>query len=212
MESQQYQYTKKEERKVMRYIERQFGKYERILSSEKDRFGVQLGIIVFPPTDEQPFYKLVTKGAGAIRMDRAPKGNPKRAEYVIFLPPEWDMKFEEESSYWPLDALYNVLEIPLAEGGWLASGARVEWGRPLAENVGFDSFLLTAAIGRENQPVQPLRLKLFGDKLYFYHLFPLYPEEREQARFENREDFLAYLERFDINDMIIDVNRPKRGI
>jgi len=35
------------------------------------------------------------------------------------------------------------------------------------------------SIGKEGQVVEPLKLSLFGKKVAFYQLFPLYPEELE---------------------------------
>ncbi len=54
-----------------------------------------------------------------------------------------------------------------------------EDGSPVAENTQFNSFVLMPSIGKEGQVVEPLKLSLFGKKVAFYQLFPLYPEELE---------------------------------
>ncbi len=83
-----YSYSEKELEKVSAYIERQYGKYEEVLH-EIVSPDIHCDIVLVPPTDSSPFYKLVTMGAGAYKMS-IPKEFKSmicdRAEYVIFLP------------------------------------------------------------------------------------------------------------------------------
>lgn len=89
----QYSYTEKELEKVSAYIERQYGDYEEVMH-EMVSPDIHCDIVLVSPTDLSPYYKLVTMGAGAYKMN-IPKELKStisdRAEYVIFLPKDWNI-------------------------------------------------------------------------------------------------------------------------
>ena len=104
----QYYYTEKEMDKVSAYIEQQYGEYENVMH-EIVSPDIHCDIVVIPPTEEQPYYKLVTLGAGAYKMNIPKKLKSAvcdRAEYVIFLPNNWNMESDKEEDYW-LALLYS---------------------------------------------------------------------------------------------------------
>ena len=84
----QYYYSEKELDKVSDYIEQQYGESD-LVGHEMVSPDIHCDIVIVPPTKEQPYYTLVTMGAGAYKMN-VPKALSsyvcERAEYVISFP------------------------------------------------------------------------------------------------------------------------------
>lgn len=179
-----YLYTERELNKLYAYIEQQYGESKEDIH-EMVSFDIHLDVTVIPPTDEQPYYKLVTTGAGAFKMNVPDKYKPyklERAEYVIFLPKDWDIKSTKEEDYWPIRMLKNVARLPIATDSWLTYGHTVQMtedASPVAGNTGFNSCVLIGSFGKNNQEVEPVKLGLFGKTINFYQIYPLYNEEME---------------------------------
>ena len=188
-----YSYSEKELEKVSAYIERQYGKYEEVLH-EIVSPDIHCDIVLVPPTDSSPYYKLVTMICD-------------RAEYVIFLPKDWNVYADNEEDWWPMRMLKSAARLTVDTDDYLYISHSVqveEDGSPVAENTGFNSFVLMPSIGKEGQVVEPLKLSLSGKKVAFYQLFPLYPEELE-FKLEHRYDNLVEL--FKEEPMVVNIHR-----
>lgn len=206
----QYYYSTKEMDKVSNYIEQQYGEYD-LVGHENVSTDIHCDIIVVPPTEEQPYYKLVTMGAGAYKMNVPKEWRSyvcARAEYVIFLPKDWNLESAKEEDYWPIRMLKYIARLPIRSDDWLCDSHSVlltEEGNTIAPNAGFNSCVILPSTGKNGQEVKPLKLDLFGKKVAFYQLFPLYPEELE---FKLKHSFDELMERLDAsNNMIININR-----
>ena len=101
-----------------------------------------------------------------------------------------------------------IARLPLAAEDWLCDSHTInltEDGSPVAENTRFNSCVLLPSFGRDEQEVKPLKLGLFGKKVAFYQLYPLYPEELE-FKFKHSLDEL--LDKFDDEmSSVIDIHR-----
>ena len=64
--------------------------------------------------------------------------------------------------------------------------------------------MLAPSIGKEGQVVEPLKLSLFGKKVAFYQLFPLYPEE---LKFKLEHGFDELVELFQEESMVVNTHR-----
>ena len=109
-----YDYTEKEWNKVSAYIEQQYGEYDNVLH-ELVSPDIHCDIVLVEPTEDQPYYKLITMGAGAYQMNvpKSLKGEVyDRAEYVIFLPKDWDLESDDEEFYWPIGMLQTIARLP----------------------------------------------------------------------------------------------------
>ena len=205
-----YYSSEKELDKVSDYIKQQYGEFD-IVGHEVVSPDIHCDIVFVPPTEEQPYYKLVTMGAGAYKMN-VPKDMSlyvcDRAEYVIFLPKDWNLDSVKDEDYWPIIMLKNIARLPIWAESWLCYSHDVQLtddGSPVAENTGFNSCVLMPSIGKNGQEVKPLKLSLFGKKVAFYQLYPLYPEE---MAFKLEHSFDELMERLDAEDnMIINIHR-----
>ena len=209
-----YDYTEKEWNKVSAYIEQQYGEYENVMH-EIVSPDIHCDIVIVEPTEDQPYYKLITMGAGAYQMNvpKSLKGEVyDRAEYVIFLPKDWNIESDDEEFYWPIRMLKTIARLPIYLENWLGSGhtAQYEDGSPLSETAGYNSCVLLPSLGMENQYVKPLKLGFWGKKIAFYQIFPLYQEELE---FKLAHSLDELLDKMDMGDnytdenLIIDIHR-----
>lgn len=207
----QYSYTEKEMDKISAYIEQQYGEFETV-GHEVASPDIHCDIVIVPPTEEQPYYKLVTMGAGAYKMN-VPKGLSgvcDRAEYVLYLPKDWNLESDKEEYWWPVRMLKTVARLPVRTNDWLYLGHTVNLtgdGSPVAENTKFNSCALFVSVGKDSQVVEPLKLGWFGKKVAFYQLYPLYQEE---LAYKLEHSFDDLIERIDDNDLfnhVVNIHR-----
>lgn len=93
----QYYYSEKELNKVSDYIEQQYGESD-LVGHEVVSPDIHCDIVIVPPTEDRPYYTLVTMGAGAYKMNVPNEWRSyvcDRAEYVIFLPNDWNLESDK---------------------------------------------------------------------------------------------------------------------
>ena len=136
-----------------------------------------------------------------------------RAEYVIFLPKDWNIESDDEEFYWPIRMLKTIARIPVNSDNWLRSGHTIQLAEDdgqLSDTARYNSCALLPSVGMEKQYVKPLKLGFWGKKIAFYQIFPLYQEELE-FKLANSLDKL--LDKMDLGtnytdeNLIIDIHR-----
>ena len=104
--------------------------------------------------------------------------------------------------------LKTIARLTVRAEDWLCESHDVQLtddGSPVAENTGFNSCVLLSSMGKNGQEVKPLKLGLFGKKVAFYQLYPLYPEE---LAFKLEHSFDELMDRLDAEDnWIINIHR-----
>ena len=207
----QYFYTEKEMDKLSAYIKQQYGEFETV-EHEVASPGIHCDIAIIPPTEEQPFYKLVTMGAGAYKMN-IPKGLSgicDRAEYVVYLPKDWNLESDKEEDWWPIRMLKTIARLPVSEDSWLYVSHTVnltEDGSPVAGNTKFNSCMLLVSVGKDGQLVEPVKMGWFGKKVAFYQLYPLYQEELEYKQEHSFDELIEQVDDEDLFDHVINIHR-----
>ena len=205
----QYLYSEKEVEKVEAYIKQQYGEFEEVFH-EIVSLDIHCDIAMIPPTDERPYYTLVTMGAGAYRMDipkELKKWKLERAEYVIFLPKDWNIKSDKEEDYWPVRMLKDIARFPIYTGSLITLGHTVtmnEDSSPVASNTELNSCVLLNSFGKDKQIGEALKLRLFGDEVNFWQVLPLYQEEVEFTFEHSTNELIELLK--DV-PMVVDINR-----
>lgn len=191
-DTQNFLYTDEELKEFQKFIKEQFGDYEGVIH-EIVSPDIHLDIIVIPPTKENNYYKLITMGMGAYKMN-VPKNLKKycleRAELAIFLPPDWDINSEKEEDYWPIRQLKTLARLPLQSNSWLGYGHTVSSdsnNTPYADNTKFCSMLILGALNNNYEVVKmDFRKK---EKINFYQLYPIYEEELMYIHQNGSDDF-----------------------
>ena len=205
----QYLYEEAELDVLDQFICDMFGDYKNVFH-EIASPDVHLDVCIVDPTEEEPYYKLVTMGAGAYKMqipEQWQKYQLNYAEYVICLPKDWNLNSGDNTDYWPVKLLKDVARLPIWCDTWLSYGHTTqsdEEGSAYASNTGFNSVVLNFAANKKGD----IRLIMpSGKTINFYEIVPLYPEEL-QYKIENGADALFELfEEKGIPYKVLDLNR-----
>lgn len=200
-----YLYDDHEIEIIDEFISDTFGKYESVFH-EIASPDIHLDVCLIDPTEDEPYYKLVTMGAGAYRMkipQEYEKYHIEYAEYVIYLPKDWNINSNKDEDYWPIRLLKNTARLPIWNDTWLSYGHTSQndaEGTPYASNTRFNGIVLNYA--GDNRLIMPN-----GKIINFYEIIPLYPEELD---FKLQNDADTLFEKFNeknISYKIIDLNR-----
>lgn len=206
-----YLYTDDEIKELDEYICETFGNYANVFH-ELLSPDVHLDICVIDPTEEEPFYKLVTMGAGAYTMGVPEKYREycsPNAEYVIFVPKDWDINNSDINWYWPLKLLKDTARLPIWCDTWLGYGHTTqadEAGATYAPSTKFNSIVLNFPVTK-NEDAGPLKMSS-GKTIFCYQIIPLYPEELK-FKMDNGAD--ALFDKFQekgIDATVVNNDRP----
>ncbi len=209
-----YYYSESEQLEYENFIEKTFGSYKEVLH-EIVSPDIHLDIIPVPPTDEEPFYKLITMGMGAFPMnvpEQLKELELEHAELVIYLPPDWNIQSQEQKDFWPIYFLKVLGRLPINYNTWLGFGHTIQANEdksPFAENTKLNNILLLYATDYNSNP---LKLRLSSNKkINFYQMFPIYQEELD---FKSKHSAEELIERFDEDsrDLVLNINRKNFGI
>ena len=205
----QYLYTDAEIGELDAFITEMFGNYKNVFH-EIASPDIHLDVCIVDPTEDEPYYKLVTMGAGAYTMqipEQWRKYHIEHAEYVICLPKDWNLNSSVEEDYWPVRMLKNVARLTILCDTWLCYGHTTqadEEGSAYASNTRYNSVVLNFAENKKGD----IRLVMSSGKVInFYEVIPLYPEE---LAFKMGNGAETLFERFDekgIEYKVLDLNR-----
>jgi hypothetical protein len=172
---------------------------------------VHIDIHQIPPTEDRPYWTLVTSG-----MSDMPMTIPEQArdfaysELMLCLPRTWKMKREDwklEDNYWPVRWLKICARFPHEYKTWLSWGHTLPNGDPpksYATNVRFCCVMLglPRTVSKDF-----FSLKIRPDKtIRFFALYPLYPGEVELKLKKGAEYIEQLFDQKKISE-IVDLNR-----
>ncbi|MEM9029311.1 MAG: suppressor of fused domain protein [Pseudomonadota bacterium] len=178
---------------------------------------VHLDVLVYAPNENRDYWVYVTSGMSDLRM-AIPEGvDPaewSRAELIMALPRAWgdalaetlERSEDDENSYWPIGLLKWLARYPHVAQTWLAPGHTI----PNFENEPYTnaSRLNVALVDFPRLlPASHATLMLpDGDRLNFFGLILLYPEE---ADFKLDQGYEALAEKFEPNGVseLLDLSR-----
>ncbi len=207
--SPRFLYSNEELDELDAFICDMFGTYENVFH-EIVSPDIHLDVCIVDPTEEDSYYKMVTMGAGAYKMaipDQWKDYNLDYAEYVIYLPKDWNINSGADEDYWPIRTLKSTARLPIDYDTWLCYGHTLqsdEEGSPYASNTGFNSVILDFA---ENKKGDIRMIMPSGKVINFYEVIPLYPEELK-FKIENGADALfGKFKEEGIQYKVLDINR-----
>jgi Suppressor of fused protein (SUFU) len=169
----------------------------------------QVDILIVKPTEEKPFYTLITAGMSEFAMP-APGGF---MELMVSLPPHWILpKLYEVTGgansspewYWPIGVLQFLAKIPRLYNTWFGMEQIIPNGEPpafYAPNTRLCGSLLFPSLltPREFHEL-PLNAH---KKIQFLALLPLYQEEMNLAAERGMDELFDRLAHHKISDYII---------
>lgn len=212
-EKPQYLYTPEEEEQFDFYIKRNFGEYSKVYH-ELYSPDIHVDILVIPPSEKSNYYKLITMGMGAYKMNvpNQIKGyGLERAELVAFLPPEWDLNFDNGIYSWVIGELKTLSRMPIIENSWIGFGHTFSNDEkseiPFSKTTKLtSSILLTAVTDNFNEYHVDLKLPNKGT-INFYQFYPLYKEELEYIKTHGLEEFSKLIP----DDELLPIINPSRA-
>lgn len=136
---------------------------------------VHLDLYRFEPTPERPFFTFVTSGMSDQPM-HVPEGmeDMSRAELLICLPSEWPVDDPDRS--WPVDLLKSLARMPYEYQSWVGLGTSITNGNP-PSTMPDTAFTGTIVGPTATLPEEFVRLDVNGSQIWFYGIYPIYPEE-----------------------------------
>ena len=197
-------YTPEEMDAVEAHIGKYFGPVETVFH-ELVSPDIHVDICIVAPTEERPFYSLVTMGMGARPMnvpEELREDDLDRAEVAVCLPSDWDIQHGDERWYWPLRWLKILARLPIEEDSWLGWGHTVPKGGPMADNTRLSGVMLLDPPFGEGCGECTLP---GGQVVNFYQMLPLYDEEMD---FKLAHDAESLLERMEELSPVVDPDRP----
>jgi predicted Zn finger-like uncharacterized protein len=163
------------------------------------------------PTEERPFYTLITSGMSDRPMT-VPAGAEafEYAELMIYLLSDWPMEesdFENETNYWPIRLMKMLSRLPHEYETWLALDHTVPNGDPPDPYSGETGFVCAMLAVPEMENEEFWRLEINDEKtINFFSIVPLYAEE---TNFKLKRGADALFERFERDQIsqVIDIGR-----
>lgn len=205
-----YLYTQEEAEHFEGYIKRNFGECIKVFH-EFYSPDVHVDILIIPPSEKSNYYKLITMGAGAYKMnipEEVKEYDLDRAEFVAFLPPDWNMNEKNSKYNWVINELLTLCRIPINENDWVGFGHTIsnEANVPFSKYSDFTTLiLLSAQVETEGYSID-LKLPNKGT-INFYQVFPLYSEEANYIKNNGVESFPKIIPDLENFIPIIDINR-----
>jgi hypothetical protein len=197
-------YSQKEMSAVDAHIAAHFGEFENVLH-EIVSPDIHVDICLIDPTPQRNYYTLVTLGMGAhcMNVPKELRGMFDRAEVLITLPPDWNLKSDDEKWYWPIRLLKVLARLPGENDTWLGYGHTMFNIEPFAENTELCCAMLTPPYYFGNEAA--LCTLPNGNIINFYQVLPIFEDEMNFKMAYNAE---ALEDLFpDDFDMIVDIHR-----
>jgi hypothetical protein len=167
-----------------------------------------IDIFQVEPTDERPYWTLITSGMSNRAMAVPPEAESyAHAELFLCLPPGWPMTrtdFQNELHYWPIRLLKAIARLPHDYETWLGPGHSVgndgEAFTPYANNTQLCCALLLPPLVRVPPTFHELALR---DRLIrFFGVWPIYREEMNFKLKAGLDEMLARLKRKQVTELV----------
>ena len=195
---------------ISNHIEKHVGKiatvYHELISDL-----VHVDVHIVEPTDDKPYYTLVTSGMSDKPM-QAQEGaeDCRHAELLISLPATWQMSEEalkDKHNYWPIRWLKMLARFPHEFDTWIWYGHTLpngERAEPYADNTKLCcALLLQPALA----PEEFSELKVSEEKtIYFLSFVPIYAEEMTFKLKNGLDPLLQRFAQHEINE-VLDIGR-----
>jgi len=199
---------------IDRHIEKHIGKISMVFHEVISDL-VHIDIHQIPPSDDRPYWTLVTSGMSDLPMT-TPEGREEfgRAELMLCLPKDWKMEqsdWKDEAHYWPIRWLKICARFPHEYKTWLGWGHTLPNGDP-PEVYATNTSFCTMMIGTPRTVSSEFwTLPIRTDKtIRFFGLYPLYrgevdlklrkgAEHLEELFDKNKITEIVHLDRVDLS-------------
>jgi hypothetical protein len=187
------------------HIERYFGDgtvFHEIVSDY-----VHIDVHIVKPTDEKPYYTLITSGMSDRPM-KIPEGGAgfEYAEIMMALPPDWKIEeddLNDERNWWPFRQLKQTARFPHVHETWLWYAhtiANENPPEPFADGVDFCGGILSCPM---LCPEEAHTLEIDDNKtIQFLTFIPLYLRELQYAWEQGSDKLFERLDEWDLDELV----------
>ncbi|MET0459953.1 MAG: suppressor of fused domain protein [Ilumatobacteraceae bacterium] len=181
---------------------------------------VHVDVYTWAPTDERPWYTLVTLGMSDLPMTVPPEllaqGAPRRAELMLCLPPSWPVPTPvpgataaswTDEAYFPVRWLKILARLPHDHRTWLGFSHTVPNGdppEPFTADTSLCGWLLMSPL---TMPDEFDRLEVDGEQVEFFGVFALHADELDRKLADGISSLIPGFERDGVSE-ILDLARP----
>lgn len=109
--------------------------YTYALHCEQEGF-LTMDVLIYVPTKDYPFWKLVTMGASAHEMKKEIESLPSRNEYMMFVPESVDIVHNADELYWYYNWMVQVAMYPYVYSEYISYAHTLELEGKEEEMVG----------------------------------------------------------------------------
>jgi hypothetical protein len=172
---------------------------------------VHVDVLQVPPTEDRPYWTLVTSGMSDLAMT-TPKeaGEFGRAELMLCLPKTWKMEqndWKEEAHYWPARWLKICARFPHEYKTWLGWGHTLPNGDPPQVYASNNQFCCMYLGVPRTVSKQFWSLRIRPNKIIRFYALYSYQGEMEMKLKEGAEHLENLFEKNKVTE-IVNVNRP----
>ena len=182
---------------------------------------VHVDVHIVAPTDDRPFYTLVTSGMAERPMSQPPGVTGCQfAELYLCLPPTWPgldagglspgdplHPFQDPRHYWPIRMLKYLARFPHEYDTWLWYGHTVPNGEP-PEPFAPDTALCSAVLLPGVTVPKDFHVLKVGDRdVNFFSVVPLYAEEQRLKLDKGVEGLFPLFDKHGVSE-VLDPQRP----
>jgi hypothetical protein len=191
------------------HIGEHFGDADYMVWHQKVSVYVHVDLHVVPPSDDRPFFTLITSGMSEKPMP-APSEDVAYCELVMALPPDWPMAredFADERHYWPFRLLQMLAALPHQYETWLWLGHTVPNGdppAPYAPGTGLCCAMLAPTL---MVPEAFEVLRHDGREISFHGVFALHEDEMQAKLDGGLDAVLEPLYQAGVTELV-DPSRP----
>jgi hypothetical protein len=170
--------------------------------------AVHIDIHIVAPTEQRPFYTLITSGMGERPMVTPINATAYRhGELMMCLPRDWPLdegKLRPDSPhFWPLRWLSAIARFPHTQNTWLCIGHSIPNGEPaepLDSSVQFCGLFLAKP---RHAPDAFLRLPISAEKtILFYALIPVFKDEMDYKVKQGAEELSKRFEEAGVTELL----------
>lgn len=109
--------------------------YTYSLHCEQEGF-LTMDVLIYEPTKDYPFWKMVTMGASDHEMKKEIESLPNRNEYMMFIPEEVDIVHNPDDLYWYYNWMVQIAMYPYVSSEYVSYAHTLELEGKEEEMVG----------------------------------------------------------------------------
>jgi hypothetical protein len=193
---------------IAEHIEQHVGAVHRVWH-EINPGTVQVDVVQIAPTEERPFWTLITLGMSHQAMHTTDDAQDySRAELMLCLPKDWPLEehdLRSEQHYWPIGLLKSLATLPFEHRTWIGPGHTIPNGgeqlQPYTHSTAMCCTLVLPPLFQLPEEMH-LLTQPNGTAVRFYNVWTLYAEEVQWKIDHGLESLLDRMHKFGVTETV----------